>query len=432
VGDVPDASSQGIFVSYRHEDAGPYARLLQHEFRDRIPDARVFMDLDSIKAGLDFTEVIGQALDSSAVLVALIGRQWATLADEEGGRRLDNPDDFVRFEIQTALERGVLVIPVLVDGARPLRRQELPAELQKLARLNALELSYRRYQYDADQLLDLIQEELAAITGRAEAEEKARREAEEQARIEERERARREAEEQARREAEEQARREAEEQARREAAATQRAETPRDGDQMPVGQPRSISVKLLVLGPLFMTVPLSILIYGHFASLSTKTPFWAGLAAAILGIICTGIQTKRNVAWAVLVEWNLLYFAIVSLASMLYFHSVIFTTFSELVPFLGTVDAIWVLGNVILGILGAVKFAKNWSRLYTVLAIFLGCMVISRILDSISVNGSPVPPPIPASLLIVGLLANLLAPVIIAMQARPADAGGERAGSPAG
>ena len=92
-----------------------------------------------------------------AVLVALIGRQWATMEDEEGRRRIDDPDDLVRFEVQAALERGLRVIPVLVDGARPLHQQQLPAELQKLARLNALELSYGRYEYDADRLLNIIQ-----------------------------------------------------------------------------------------------------------------------------------------------------------------------------------------------------------------------------------------------------------------------------------
>jgi glucose/arabinose dehydrogenase len=159
---VAGSSSGGIFLSYRREDAAPYARLLQYQLSERFPDARVFMDLDSIEAGLDFAEVIRDAVSSSAVLVALIGRQWATLADEQGRRRLDDPDDYVRFEVQTALKRGVRVIPVLVDDARPLRQQQLPAELEKLARLNALELSYGRYQYDSGRLLDLVQRVLAA------------------------------------------------------------------------------------------------------------------------------------------------------------------------------------------------------------------------------------------------------------------------------
>jgi TIR domain len=166
---VPDFSSGGIFLSYRREDAAPYARLLQFQLSERFSDARVFMDLDSIEAGLDFAEVIREAVGSCVVLVALIGRQWATLVDEDGHRRLDDPDDYVRFEVQTALERGVRVVPVLVDGARPLRQQQLPFGLHKLARLNALELSYGRYQYDADRLLDLIQRVLdaAAETGTA-------------------------------------------------------------------------------------------------------------------------------------------------------------------------------------------------------------------------------------------------------------------------
>ena len=97
--------------------------------------------------------------------MALIGRQWATLADEQGRRRLDDPDDWVRFEIRAALERGVRVIPVLVDGVKPLRQEQLPAELQKLARLNAVYLSYGRYEYDAARLLDLVQGVLAADAG---------------------------------------------------------------------------------------------------------------------------------------------------------------------------------------------------------------------------------------------------------------------------
>jgi len=159
---VSDPPSRGVFLSYRREDAAPYARLLQFLLRERLPGTPIFMDLDSIEAGLDFAEVISEAVSSCAVLVALIGRQWATLTDEEGRQRLDDPDDYVRFEIRTALERGVRVIPVLVDGATALRRQQLPSELHKLARLNAFELSYRRFEYDADQLLDLILRVLAA------------------------------------------------------------------------------------------------------------------------------------------------------------------------------------------------------------------------------------------------------------------------------
>jgi hypothetical protein len=134
------------------------------------------MDLDSIEAGQPFAQVIRDALNSCAALVALIGRQWMMLADEEGQRRLDNPDDFVRLEVQTALERGVRVIPVLVDGASPPRQQQLPSGLQELAELNALELSYGRYDYDAGRLFERVQRVLAEAA--ADAKRQAREDAE--------------------------------------------------------------------------------------------------------------------------------------------------------------------------------------------------------------------------------------------------------------
>lgn len=160
--DVAGGEPGGIFLSYRREDASPHARTLQLLLSQRILDVHIFMDLDSIDPGQDFAEIIQDALNSCAVLVALIGPRWATVADEEGHRRLDNPDDYVRFEVKTALERGVRVIPVLVDDAKPLRQQDLPADLHKLARLEAHRLSWDRFTDDADRLLVLIQRVLGA------------------------------------------------------------------------------------------------------------------------------------------------------------------------------------------------------------------------------------------------------------------------------
>ena len=164
-GDVSGSSSLGIFLSYRRGDAAPYARLLQRQLRERFPEARVFMDLDSIERGPDFHGDIREAVVSCVMLVVVIGRQWRTLADEGGHQRLGNQDDWVRFEVQAALESGMWVIPVLVDGAEPLREQQLPPELRTLARLHALELRSGRYECDADRLFDLIQRVLAAASG---------------------------------------------------------------------------------------------------------------------------------------------------------------------------------------------------------------------------------------------------------------------------
>jgi TIR domain len=158
-------SSHGVFISYRREDAGPYARLLREHLSNRFPGVLVFMDLDFIEAGVDFAEAIKSALDSCVVLIALIGPKWLSATDEENCRRLDNPDDYVRFEIRTALERGVRVIPVLVDGSLVPRQRQLPADLQKLARLNALAMSYDRFEYDENRLTAVIQRVLATLAG---------------------------------------------------------------------------------------------------------------------------------------------------------------------------------------------------------------------------------------------------------------------------
>jgi hypothetical protein len=83
-------------------------------------------------------------------------------------RRLDDSDDYARYEIRTALNRCMRVIPVLVDGTRAPRQQQLPNDLHKLARLNALDMSYARLDYDATRLVDAIQRVLGATAGNQE------------------------------------------------------------------------------------------------------------------------------------------------------------------------------------------------------------------------------------------------------------------------
>ena len=68
---MPNSSSLGVFLSYRREDTAPYARLLEFQLHARFPDLRVFIDMDSIEAGLDFAKVIKKAVSSCAVAVDL-------------------------------------------------------------------------------------------------------------------------------------------------------------------------------------------------------------------------------------------------------------------------------------------------------------------------------------------------------------------------
>jgi len=149
-----------IFISYRRDDSAGYAGRLYDRLSQRFGGDQIFMDIDTIEPGLDFVEVIEKAVGSCDVLIALIGRQWLTIADATGRRRLDNPEDFVRLEIATALDRNIRVIPVLVRGATMPRSTDLPDVLKKLSRRNALEISDTRFHYDVDRLIETLEKVL--------------------------------------------------------------------------------------------------------------------------------------------------------------------------------------------------------------------------------------------------------------------------------
>ena len=161
----PPAASARIFISYRREETAYAAGWLFDRLAEELGGGQVFKDVDSIELGDDFSEVISNAVGSTDVLLALIGDQWLTMTDELGKSRLDNPDDFVRLEIEAALVRGVRVIPILVDGARMPRDEELPPSLAPLARRQALELSPSRFDFDTSRLLKVLEKTLAEGRG---------------------------------------------------------------------------------------------------------------------------------------------------------------------------------------------------------------------------------------------------------------------------
>jgi hypothetical protein len=154
--------SANIFINYRREDTAGHAGRLFDRLSVRFP-GRVFMDIDTLDPGVDFVEAIEKAVGSCEVLIVLIGHEWVSVKDAAGRRRLDDPTDFVRLEVVKALERAIRVIPVLVQGASMPRHEELPADLDKLTRRNAIELSDARWSYDADRLIHAIEEVLKGL-----------------------------------------------------------------------------------------------------------------------------------------------------------------------------------------------------------------------------------------------------------------------------
>jgi hypothetical protein len=144
-----------IFISYRRQDTEWPAETLYELMVENFDRARVFMDVDSIEPGEDFVERITVAVRSCDVLLALIGPQWLTITNEMGQRRLDSPKDLVRVEIETALNLGIRVIPILVLPAQMPNEERLPAALAPLVRRNAVEISARRF--DSERLIETVQ-----------------------------------------------------------------------------------------------------------------------------------------------------------------------------------------------------------------------------------------------------------------------------------
>lgn len=147
----------GVFISYRREDAAAAAGRLFDHLVARLGRDQVFMDVDGLEPGMDFHEVLNARVSACDALIAVIGRDWLDARDGDGRRRLDEPDDFVRIEVAAGLDRNVRVIPVLVDGARMPRAEELPEALKPLARRNAAEISHMRFSADVERLAGVLE-----------------------------------------------------------------------------------------------------------------------------------------------------------------------------------------------------------------------------------------------------------------------------------
>jgi hypothetical protein len=147
----------GVFVSYRRSDAQGWAGRLGTDLSQTFGDVARFFDLASIPPGADFVVEIERAILQATAALVLIGPRWLDARDPAGARRLDDPDDVVRLEIASALERSIPVIPVLLGGAIMPRSTELPEPLRPLARRNAIELTDSRWDYDRDRLFSALE-----------------------------------------------------------------------------------------------------------------------------------------------------------------------------------------------------------------------------------------------------------------------------------
>jgi hypothetical protein len=154
----PDEPAKSVFISYRRQDSQHITGRIYDRLLATFGREFVFKDVDSIPLGLDFREHLREQVGHCAVLVAVIGRNWNPTT-ASGQQRLSDPRDHLRIEIESALDRHIPVIPVLVDGIEMPAEDELPPSLAPLAYHNGISVRPDPdFHHDADRLVRGIEQ----------------------------------------------------------------------------------------------------------------------------------------------------------------------------------------------------------------------------------------------------------------------------------
>ena len=154
-----------VFISYRRADSAGYSGRVMDRLDRKLGRDLVFMDVDAIPLGTNFTKVLHEEVAKCGVLLAVIGPNWSDARDEHGNRRLDDPNDFVRIEIAAALQRNIPVIPILLEGARIPKATQLPEDLKELSLRNAMEIRHASFQDDMNRLIRGLKEDGVYLAG---------------------------------------------------------------------------------------------------------------------------------------------------------------------------------------------------------------------------------------------------------------------------
>jgi hypothetical protein len=145
-----------IFISYRREDSKHAVGRLHAALRRHVsnPARDIFMDVDNIPRGVDFVEHLDQKVAECDVMLAVIGPSWISIKDPvTQHRRLDDPQDFVRVEVASALKRNIAVVPVVLDDTPLPSAAQLPDDLKALARRNGERLDHESFDSDVARLI---------------------------------------------------------------------------------------------------------------------------------------------------------------------------------------------------------------------------------------------------------------------------------------
>jgi Domain of unknown function (DUF4189)/TIR domain/Putative peptidoglycan binding domain len=161
-----EGMSGKIFINYRRGDEPGFTQALLGRLEQAFPAERLFIDVDNIPPGEDFVRMLESQVAQCDAMLTVIGTNWLDATDEHGGRRLDDPNDFVRIEIESALKLGKRVIPVLVHQARMPHPDELPEAIRTLSQRNAVRLTHERFRADVQGLIKALQGAIEDVASR--------------------------------------------------------------------------------------------------------------------------------------------------------------------------------------------------------------------------------------------------------------------------
>jgi TIR domain-containing protein len=145
-----------VFISYRREDTAAAAGRVYDRLSRLLAIPNVFFDVSTIGGGEDFAQKIASEISKSDATLAFIGDKWLEKSPSGGGPRICEPDDYVRAELRTALSRPLLVVPVLVGGARMPRPEQLPEDIRAITAKNALPLRHESFDDDTENIVAAV------------------------------------------------------------------------------------------------------------------------------------------------------------------------------------------------------------------------------------------------------------------------------------
>jgi hypothetical protein len=153
------ASPGSIFICYRREDSADVTGRIYDRLVDHFGPECVFMDVEAIRLGYDFRSEIDQTIKVCSIVIVVIGDKW--LAEADGKRRIDDENDRVRIEIESALRREIPIIPVLTRGTSHPTKAMLPASLEALAYRHGTSIRHEHFRGDVDSLISQMDKLLA-------------------------------------------------------------------------------------------------------------------------------------------------------------------------------------------------------------------------------------------------------------------------------